>query len=81
VRILRARPPDLLWVRRWQTTVEVLCELCAHVARLRRGDTSTVPDVRLLFAPTGPIQEIAIAGDWSARYLTLAHHLDTLLTE
>jgi hypothetical protein len=80
VRVLRLRPPDLSWVQRWSTPVEVVCELCAHVARLRRGDLSGVDELRLIFAPTGALQEIALSGGWGERYLVLAQRFDTAVT-
>jgi len=42
------------------------------------GDTSRLSDLRVLFLPTGPLQDIAVHGSWHDRYIALAGRFDEL---
>jgi hypothetical protein len=35
-----------------------------------------VPDIEVLFAPTGPIQEVSMSSGWSREFLRLAERFD-----
>jgi hypothetical protein len=50
----------------------------AAIAALRSGGAVDRDRLRLLFAPTGSIQEIAMANGWSDAYLKLSSVVDTL---
>jgi hypothetical protein len=73
--ILEAEPQDVAWSR-WDEPAEMVADLRDHVALLRRGDVSQVPELRLLFAPTGSLQEVAISSGWGERFLGLAARFD-----
>jgi hypothetical protein len=51
-----------------------LAEVDSHLATLERG---VVPDLSVLFLPTGPLQEISLSSGWSAEFLRLAERFDT----
>ena len=51
----------------------------AELDELRAGVVAGVPDVltlRVLFAPTGPIQEVSLSSGWADQFLALAHRFD-----
>ncbi|MEV5646839.1 hypothetical protein AB0L57_01195 [Nocardia sp. NPDC052254] len=72
-------PQDLEWQRRYRDTDELIRDLTAHAARVRRGDLGAVADLSFLFAPTGALCEIAAGSGWLAEYTALANRLDPLL--
>ncbi len=52
-----------------------LRELDTHIESLRRGSTKT-GGMSLLFAPTGPVQEVAISSGWGDEFVALGHRYD-----
>jgi hypothetical protein len=75
--IVQAAPQDTTWTRYedWEAAV---ADLRDHVERLRRSDLSRLSDLRLLFAPTASLQELAISNGWSGSYMSLAKRFDEL---
>jgi hypothetical protein len=75
-RALLARPDnDFAWSS-FQDAAAALTELDALIAAVRAG---AVPyALHTLFAPTGPIQEVAISSGWGEEFLALADRLDAL---
>ena len=57
---------------------ELLADLRDHASRLRAGDTSRLAELRVLFLPTGPLQDIAIDSGWSDTYMRLASRFEQL---
>jgi hypothetical protein len=57
--IVTVSEQDTLWTGRWDAPDEMVLELRDHANRLRRGDLSTLKELKFLFAPTGPLQEVA----------------------
>lgn len=74
---VQAAPHDTSWTayEDWEAAVAGLRD---HVERLRRGDLSRLFDLRMLFAPTAGLQELAMSNGWSGRYLSLAKRFDAL---
>jgi len=50
-----------------------LSELDSILAQLENG---SIPDIEILFAPTGPIQEVSLSSGWSRQYIQLAERFD-----
>ncbi|WP_433064191.1 hypothetical protein [Dactylosporangium sp. CS-033363] len=75
VRVLLARPGnDFAWSS-FLDRDAALTELDALTERVRTS--GEVPSaLRILFAPTGPIQEVAISSGWGDAFLTLADRFD-----
>lgn len=73
--IVQAVPHDTLWTS-YANGEAVVADLRDHVERLRRNDLSRLFDLRMLFAPTGRLQELAISNGWPGRYLSLAKQFD-----
>ena len=63
---------DFAWSS-WEDREAALAEVDAHIATLERG---AVPDLSVLFLPTGPIQEVSLSSGWSAEFLSLADRFD-----
>jgi hypothetical protein len=60
---------------------ELLEDLREHARRLREGDTSRLRELRVLFLPTGPLQDIAIDSGWVDQYMNLSSRFDALISQ
>ena len=63
---------DFSWSS-WNDQEAALSEIDAILVQLENG---SVPDVGVLFAPTGPIQEVSMSSGWSLDFLKLAERFD-----
>lgn len=79
-RDLVARPEnDFAWSS-WRDSDEALEEIDGIIAKLRQGEAPPVNDMAILFAPTGPMQELALSSGWGNRFLGLASEFDAAFT-
>jgi hypothetical protein len=77
-RALLARPDnDFAWSS-FEGSEEAIAEIDDHIARVRRGDGSKRVEMRALFGPTGPIQEVSISSGWSEAFLKIAQRFDVV---
>ena len=63
---------DFSWSS-WNDREAALSEIDSILTQL---DNGSVPDVGVLFAPTGPIQEVSMSSGWSVEFLKLAERFD-----
>jgi hypothetical protein len=69
---------DFAWSS-WRDADDALREIDGIISKLRSG---TLPDelqMRVLFAPTGPIQEVSLSSGWSQGFVELAEDFDSAL--
>jgi len=52
---------------------QAMTEIDSIIAELEHG---TIPEMRVLFAPTGPIQEVSLSSGWGNKFLALAAQFD-----
>ena len=57
----------------WNDKEQALAEIDSILSQLESG---SVPDIDVLFAPTGPIQEVSVSSGWSREFLNLAERFD-----
>ena len=75
-RDLVARPEnDFAWSS-WRDAEHALEEIDGIISRLRNGDIPDQFAMSILFAPTGPMQELSLSSGWGNRFLQLASELD-----
>jgi hypothetical protein len=75
-RSLLARPGnDFAWSS-WEDAGAALAELDGLIAALESGRLPPRLDVSVLFAATGPIQEVSISSGWGDEFLALAERCD-----
>ncbi|HEX6873729.1 MAG TPA: hypothetical protein VF163_21730 [Micromonosporaceae bacterium] len=78
VRALLARPDnDFTWSS-FAGTDAALAELDAIADRIRAG-APPPSTLNVLFAPTGPIQEVSLSSGWGDEFIVLADRLDAML--
>ena len=74
-----ARPGnDFAWSG-WRDTASALHEIDEILAKLRAGEVPDRLRMRVLFAPTGPIQDVSINAGWEGEFLTLSSDFDLAL--
>jgi hypothetical protein len=66
---------DFAWSS-WNDAAEAVSELTAHIATLDAGKLPPKLDLTVLFAPTGPIQEVSVSSGWGEEFLSLAERFD-----
>jgi hypothetical protein len=75
IRIVRRSEIDVVWSG-YDTTDDVLSDLTGHIGRLTNNDLSRRKELKILFAPTGPLQEIALSSGWGDQFLSIAERFD-----
>jgi hypothetical protein len=70
---------DFLWSS-WPDAETALRELDGLIARIEAGTTPVREELAVLFAPTGPIQEVALSSGWGEAFLMLAASFDAVWT-
>lgn len=79
VRELLARPGnDFAWSS-WADMADALREVDGLIRGLERGAPFSVFRGKVLFAPTGPIQEVSLSSGWANEFLALATRWDAAL--
>jgi hypothetical protein len=73
--LLRRPGNDFAWSQ-WDSVKEALSTLDGHIAAIERDDASRLPELGLLFAPTGSIQEVSVSSGWGEEFLGLAARFD-----
>jgi hypothetical protein len=63
---------DFLWSS-WRDQNQAISEIDSIIRELENG---SVPDMRVLFAPTGPMQEVGLSSGWEQEFLELAERFD-----
>lgn len=58
---------------------EVCLDLKAAIEEIKEGKEIDLGHLKMLFAPTGPIQEISMDNGWGDEYIKLSGQFDTLI--
>lgn len=76
VQTLLALPAnDFCWSS-WESSKVAIREIDGYIQQIKAGDYSSALDIHVLFAPTGPIQEVSISSGWGYEFLSLAKRFD-----
>jgi hypothetical protein len=63
----------------WDNADEALREVDGFISRIEGEDMPGQMDLKLLFAPTGSIQEVAVSSGWGGEFLELAERFDAAM--
>jgi hypothetical protein len=75
-RTLLALPDnEFLWSS-WGNVTEALKEIDSLLRELEQGVLPKKDVLEILFAPTGPIQEVSMSSGWEEEFLALAARFD-----
>lgn len=69
---------DFAWST-WRDTGDALEEIDAILGQLQRGEIPALLEMSVLFAPTGPMQELSLSSGWGNRFLGLAEEFNAAL--
>ena len=73
-RRLLARPDNDFSRSSWKDQTAALQEMDAHIQQVEYG---LLPNLSVLYAPTGPLQEVSLGSGWAQEFLVLAERFDT----
>lgn len=66
---------DFTWSS-WESADEARNEIQSLIAQIRSGRLPDRLDVSVLFAPTGPLQELSLSSGWAESFLKIAGRFD-----
>lgn len=69
---------DFAWSS-WQCGKDACRELDTLIAEIESGQLPRKLDLEVLFAVTGPIQEVSLSSGWGKKFLELASRFDTAM--
>jgi hypothetical protein len=75
IELLSLPDNDFSWSS-WENREAAIAEVQALLALLERGALPDRVSVSVLFAPTGPIQEVSVSSGWGETFLEVAERLD-----
>jgi hypothetical protein len=71
---------DFAWSD-WDDSQDALEELDTLISRLEKKNLPNKLELSVLFAPTGPVQEVSVSSGWGDEFLILANEFDAALAE
>ncbi len=74
-RILLLPGNDFAWSS-WEDAESAARELDEWIAKLNSAEKPSPNGLTVLFAPTGPIQEVSLSSGWGNEFLELAQRFD-----
>lgn len=66
---------DFAWSS-WEDAPAALREIDGIISRIESGQMPKRIEIEVLFAPTGPIQEVSLSSGWGQEFLALASRFD-----
>ena len=73
--LLAAADNNFAWSS-WRDCNDALDEIDTILSELRSGILPSALTLHVLFAPTGPIQEVSLSSRWGDEYIELAERFD-----
>lgn len=70
--LLALESNDFSWAS-WIDQNQAMAEIDSVITELENG---LIPDIGVLFAPTGPIQEVSLSSGWGIEFIRLAKRFD-----
>ena len=77
-KLLLARPQNDFSYSSFQNAAEARAEIDALLARVLGGDLDALGELRVLFAPAGPIQEVSLRSGWGDEFMAVAAEFDAI---
>ncbi len=77
VELINIPDNDFAWSS-WQSAEDARSEVVGLINRIKNGDLPERLEVSVLFAPTGPLQEVSLSSGWADPCLKVAERFDSL---
>ena len=68
---------DMVWTA-YETSQQLKDELEVYLNQFQAGDMSSMGKIKMLFLPTGTLQEHSMSNSWSDEFLNLSKKFDRL---
>ena len=68
---------DFSWSS-WRDVAHASAEIDSLISQLEGGDIPDRLDIAVIYAPTGPLQELSLSSGWADTYLEVANRFDSL---
>ncbi|MBN8688221.1 MAG: hypothetical protein J0M10_14440 [Chitinophagales bacterium] len=65
----------------FKSAQDVHAEIDKYISELEKGNTGSLSEIRIHFAPASGYQELSMQNNWSEEYLALAGRFDILATQ
>jgi len=75
--LLKLPTNDFAWSS-WEDADAATREIDGYIRQIEAGNYSSILKLRMLFAPTGQIQDVSISG-WGNEFLLLAERFDQVI--
>lgn len=76
--IIETSDTNLAWSG-YDSEAEIILALRDHIEKLGVNELTTIAEIKLLFAPTSSLQDIAIQSGWGEDFLVISSKVDGLL--
>lgn len=73
--LLSSSDNDFIWST-WADQTAATADIDSWIDKIKDDCSSDISQLKLLFAPTGGIQEVAVSSGWGEEYLALARSFD-----
>ncbi len=80
-RVLLANPENNFLWSSWEDSSDALEEIDGLLTQLEAGIFPSAGSLKVLFLPTGPIQEVSISSGWGHAFLELANKFDAAMVD
>lgn len=80
IELLSIEDNDFTWSS-WESQATAVAEIRSILSVVDAGMLPHRIDVSVLFAPTGPIQEVSLSSGWAETFLKIAEIYDTVETK
>ena len=77
-RLISLPENDFSWSS-WEDAEDARREIDGVLSTLRSGESPNVSQMQVLFAPTGPMQEVALSSGWGDAFLDLVSRFDAAI--
>jgi len=78
--ILARSDNDFTWSS-WQDGEQALAEIDDLLRQVATGRIADLGSLNVLFAPTGPLQEVSLESGWGEEFLALAAKFDSAIAD
>ncbi|MBU1069592.1 hypothetical protein KJ975_08495 [Myxococcota bacterium] len=75
IELLSMEDNDFSWSS-WENQAAAVAEVQSILSVIEAGELPDRIKVSVLFAPTGPIQEVSLSSGWADPFLKVAEHFD-----
>lgn len=78
---LLSRPDNDFALSSWKDSQEACAEVDELISKVRSGNPGKSLDYKILFAPTGSLQDVSLSSGWSDEFLKLADLADQAIEQ